>query len=176
MFADAHSISAGERKVELVGENETASVFRDFLKLVSEGKLALTENLVGIIDLAHFLKKWDCPAVLANLLCAVQLRLMKQEISPLAAFELAAAMDDVDTAKTALTILNWEWPESDAATHGIPSHPVLDPRAWNLFYWRDISNADYIFALIRAYGDVGNTDNLADKFVEYLEAAKAVPR
>lgn len=176
MFADAHSFSVGEKKVELVRDNETASVFRAFLKLASEGVVDRDIYLTGIVNLALFLNKWDCPGVLANLLCAVQLRLKNGAACPLSAFEVAAAIDDEETARAALSIRRWEWAKRDGAPNGIPSRPVLDPRGWSLWHWRDISNADYIFALIRAYDDVGDTNELVDKFAEYLAAAKAVPR
>lgn len=175
MFADAHSIAVGEKKVELDGNNENASVLRLFLKFISTGEIEISRSLKGIVDVARFCQKWDCPATLANLLRAVHSRVFLGNVNLVMVFALGAAVDDVDTAKIALAKRDQVWTEDNTdVVHSIAKRNALDPGSWGVSFWRAISNADYIFAVIRAYDEVGNTSKLAGKFAEYLAAAKAV--
>ncbi len=166
-------LSTGERKIEFVGDTETASVFRLFLKLVSGGQIELAKDLgADIYHLAIFLQKWDCPAHLSNLLRAIAVGMFLDDVSAIDLFFVAAALKDPNTAAIALRSTGWKWVMSAEATGAIVGRSVFDPRGWSLSRhreWQVHGNLEYLWALSRAYDDCSSDlSDLSSKFVEYL--------
>lgn len=177
VFADAHALAAGEKRLEFDGDNETSKVFEMFLDLVTKGYIELDMNLTGIHDLVSFLKKWDCRAAMANLFLCVQSGVIAGDVCAPTAFIFAASVDDVPTAKAALHRTDRTWMGTGKLTDGAKDCSVLNPLCWPAHLWAEaeqLDNLDYVFAMSRAFKEVGGSRKLPKKFVEYLEAAKAL--
>ncbi|KLT42905.1 hypothetical protein CC85DRAFT_71847 [Cutaneotrichosporon oleaginosum] len=167
----------GAKTIEFVGETDTAPVLRAFLALVSNGQVDLNPSLAGVRDLALFLHKWDCPAHIAHLLRAVQIGVLRGSVRGLAAFLLAGAVDDADTATVALAAPPQRWGD-DGRVGGVLGRDCLDPRGWPPAVqreWHDFGSPTFGRALICAFEDTGgDRPRLASKFAEYLAANRAL--
>lgn len=145
----------------------------------------LSREAPGLVALGVFLQKWNCPAHLENLFRVVELRVLQEKVSPLRVFRFAAILDNLEIAKAALTQTTWGWqelPPSDQAQKSdkarssdqpIIGGSIWDTSTWSVWWWRNMMNMDYVFALVRAYRDVQHSPTLPDKFEEYLLIAKA---
>lgn len=181
VFADAHALASGEKRLELDDDTETSAIFERFLDLVCHAKLKLDKKLRGIRSLVAFLKKWDCRAAMANLLLSVQSQVLSGNVHPEYAFLFAASVDDRPTASAALyrTDRTWSTLENQAITDGLNGVSVLNPVGWPVALWEEagkLDNLDYIFALLRAFKEVGNSRKLPRTFERYLAVARALRR
>ncbi len=140
---------------------------------MTTGEVEITMGLDGLATLALFLQKWECTAELTSLFRAVKLEVLEGRASPIRAFWFACNTGNASVAQTALKNREWTWNESTEKVEGVHKRNVWDPAAWPLSEWHKVNNIDFVFALHRAYDQVGNTDGLADKFAEWLALAKA---
>lgn len=166
VLADANASCQEEKRnlLKLFGKDQTANVLRAFLKVIISDEIDIMSELPVVAELCLFCKKWGCTDSTICILRNVVLCALWGKLSVLGVFTLAATIDHVELATAVLQFASRYDPYQ-----GNP----LDPRGWDINIWRAIDNSDYLFALSRAYEEVGPTENLSEKFWEYLIAAKA---
>lgn len=176
MFAEAHSTATGEKKVHLVGDNETEEIFESFLELATTGHVEITDNIDDIDSTAQlglFLQKWDCPLVLISLILSIKVKVLSRELPRRLGFVFGAIIDSEDTATTSLGAAGVTWTAGND-TWGIEGRCELDVRAWPLSFWKIVKDPHYLFALSRAFETDGNDPTrLAAKFSQLLATAKS---
>lgn len=110
VFNDAESL-AGDSTRELCfvdSDFETSPVILRFLQLASthsigqDGALFNDDDLEAYIRLVAFLRKYDCPDLLALLPLCIRGRLEHDEIPPQHVYILGAVLDDVELCVSAL--------------------------------------------------------------------------
>ncbi|BEJ14645.1 hypothetical protein CspHIS471_0404120 [Cutaneotrichosporon sp. HIS471] len=181
VLASAAAASTGGKKIEFLGDTETAQVFRAFLNLVSTGQTEEHEDVsegspqdfcVDTANLALFLQKWDCPAHLSHLITHLHLGVLLDDLSAMDFFFVAAAIKDSEAATAALKSTTRKWVGRDGVCGYISGRSCFDPRGWSLSRyreWETYGNVEYLWALSRAYGETSaDLSKLSKKFAEYL--------
>jgi hypothetical protein len=97
----------------------------------------------------------------------------EKRVDALSTFWFACDINDASLAKHALGTRGWRWSPNSPKAGGKPDHTVWDAAGWPLVRWRKAQSTDFIFALQRAFDEVGDTDELPEKFAEWLVVAKA---
>ncbi|KAL1411784.1 hypothetical protein Q8F55_002751 [Vanrija albida] len=157
---------------------ETALVIGHFLRLITKAELGFSPSeMVKIVHLAQFLLKFDCTAAIKVLILLARDQISARKRSKIYLFVLGAAIDDPDLCFHAMasdTLSTWngdnEFDTSDARFCRAKGN-AFNPQALSFTVW-SILPAEYLWALNRAWGMVGNTKELPTKFRELLAAAK----
>lgn len=178
VLADAHSIANGNKKIELMGYNETAHVLEMFLTFISEGTITnlrtMPNALQSLMELASFMRKWDCTATLNHLIATVESKFNASDIDSLETFCFAAAVDNAALARIAL-FKQRRWGELNNPRYDVGPLEALifDVRSWPMWIWRAVRDPHYLYALSGA-GRRGDCFVSPDEFVLYLYEAKGI--
>lgn len=167
VFRDLHSLGTqGDKKVTFTDETfETSTVFRNFLRLIVEGDCLLKAR-PPIVNLAHFIQKWDCPVARRTLLAYLRdyvARVNWGEISPLTVFVAGAILDCFHTCVWALDQPRRVWgddPDNYPARCGKAAYNVFNPAYWPIVLFKQVP-LNYSWALQNAMNDWDGTNTHA---------------
>ncbi|KAL1411787.1 hypothetical protein Q8F55_002754 [Vanrija albida] len=173
--------ATGNREIHLSDPTlEHSTTIELFLELVTNSSLDLTQSVVRLIRLVHFLNKYDC----ASTLKLVRLRLLAFLISgkvTVEHFTLAAVMDDVDLCVTVIDHMTrgapWGWEPVAGGQRCLASSvrrgtDSLNPQNMPLWLWVLVPSV-YQWALSRTFAIVWSPGMpyFRETFKEHVEAA-----
>lgn len=154
-------------------EVETAKVFRQFMKLLARGEIEASRfDKVDKVDLAIFMMQWECAGAVETYCSLITKAVLEQGLSPTRAFTIGAVLDNEQLCRVALSQLHWTYDDEVKTSRGMVKGCAMDPNFlhWDVLF---VLPRTYHYALVWAWREVGQADQLPDVFSWHLKCAKS---
>lgn len=155
-------------------EVESAEAIDSVLDFIINGTLSQNIDVRVLSSMARFLKEYDCPTVIKNLVAHLN---QDKESPRVKEFILGAVLDDLQLCFEALRPPLPQWAGlltyDNGDYGGGAGFSQFDSRTWPL-QWTTMTPITYKWALDRAFIQLGALANLLDSFQVTIQIAKRI--